>query len=372
HVTILVRRDEFRCPRSVVEHVESNPKITVRYNTVLEEVSGDTVLRSARIRDTKDDTVTEYTPGEGKTFGVFVFVGYAPATDVVRGTIDLDANGYIRTDDSLQTNIEGIYAAGDIRPKPLRQMVTAASDGAIAATELERHISRMRAETGKVPQQPANQPEPSTPSPTAQETTSGSGAFTAEIRDQLTPLFARMESSIELRAVLDDRPISAELKAFLTDLVSLSDRLSLTISDEASDTAPSVSVWRDGKPTGMAFHGVPGGHEFQSFVIGLYNAAGPGQGVDDATLSRIAAIDEPTNIKVFVSLSCTMCPTTVMSTQRIATLNPQVTAEAYDLNHFPALRDQYSVMSVPCMVVNDKDVHFGKMSVAQVLDALGQ
>jgi thioredoxin reductase (NADPH) len=308
---------------------------------------------------------------------VFVFAGYRPQTEFLAGLVELDEQGHILTDENLKTNHDGIYAAGDVRRKNLRQMVTAAADGAIAATELERYTAAMREQTGLVPQPvsfdgsrtPAAEPVPGAGD---SGESAQSGPFTAEMRAGLAAVFAKMESPLELRLHLDDRPVSTELKAYMTELVAMTDRLTLSVADEPGPEAPSVAILRGGTPMGMAFHGVPGGHEFNSFVIALYNAAGPGQPLDDASRSRVAAIDEPTNVKVFVSLSCTMCPTTVMAAQQIAALNPNVTAEVYDLNHFPALRQQYSVMSVPCLVVNDVDVHFGKMPVAEVLDALGR
>ena len=382
HVTILVRRGEFRCPRSMVERLEQNPKITIRYNTEIAELSGDSVPRSAILRNTVDGTTTEFKPANGETFGVFVFVGFTPATAFLGDLVELDAAGYILTDDALKTNRDGVYAAGDVRPKTLRQMITAASDGAIAATELERHITAMREQTGQVPQPPelarsgagaGAQAGAGAEAPAAQSAGATSGRFGPDILAQLQPLFAAMAAPLELRATLDDRPVSAELKDYLTDLVALSDKLSLTTETTGDEFAPCVAVWRDGRPTGLAFHGVPGGHEFQSFVIGLYNAAGPGQALDDATVARINAIDQPTRIKILVSLSCTMCPATVMAAQQVAARNPNVTAEAFDLNHFPQLRQQYSVMSVPGLIVNDDPtIHFGKMNVGQVLDALGR
>ena len=104
--------------------------------------------------------------------------------------------------------------------------------------------------------------------------------------------------------------------------------------------------------TGLAFHGVPSGHEFNSFVLGLYNAAGPGQPLDDDLKARAEAIDTPIDVMILVSLTCTMCPETVLAAQRIASLNPNVRAEAYDVAHFPELKDQYGAMSVPCIVIN--------------------
>ena len=120
----------------------------------------------------------------------------------------------------------------------------------------------------------------------------------------------------------------------------------------------------------MAFHGVPGGHEFTSFVLGLYNAAGPGQALDEAVRQRIASISGEVNLKLLVTLSCSMCPDLVVAAQRIAAENPNVTAHAYDIHHFENLKKQYNVMSVPCLVIGDDQVSFGKKNIAQILDLL--
>ena len=127
---------------------------------------------------------------------------------------------------------------------------------------------------------------------------------------------------------------------------------------------------QDGSWTGLAFHGIPGGHEFTSFVLGLYNAAGPGQTLDEDTRQAIAALNKPVEMKVLVSLSCTMCPDLVVAAQHIAALNPNVTAEVYDLAHFEQLKNRYQVMSVPCMVVNNEQVTFGKKNIQQLLALL--
>ena len=88
-------------------------------------------------------------------------------------------------------------------------------------------------------------------------------------------------------------------------------------------------------------------------------------------MAAIQASQQPTDLQILVSLSCTMCPELVTAAQRLAAANPHITAQAYDLNHFPALRDQYKVMSVPCLVVNHgQQVSFGKKSIAQLLDLL--
>jgi thioredoxin reductase (NADPH) len=190
---------------------------------------------------------------------------------------------------------------------------------------------------------------------------------------QLNTVFGRMVNPLVLKLRLDGRPVSAELKGYMEELARLTDKLSVAVEDSAED-APGVYVCRaDGSWTGLAFHGVPGGHEFTSFVLGLYNAAGPGQAVDADVLEGTRAITQKTDVKVLVSLSCTMCPELVTAVQRLAVENENITAEVYDLNHFPGIRDQYNVMSVPCLVVGDgKTISFGKKNARQVLEVLKQ
>lgn len=176
-----------------------------------------------------------------------------------------------------------------------------------------------------------------------------------------------------LKLYLDNRPVSEELERFITALVALSNKLSMEIVDrQAEETfAPCVEVClTEGKTTGLAFHGVPNGHEFTSFVLGLYNAAGPGQALDDTVKQQIAGITEKTDLKILVTLSCTMCPDLVVAAQRIAAANPNVIAHIYDIRHFETLKAQYNVMSVPCMVINNDKVLFGKKNVTQLLNEL--
>ena len=135
HVTVLIRKEDFSCAASVADQAKNHEKITVRTNTVLEEVSGENGLDYIRYKNTATGEVTEYKSAE--TFGVFVFAGYAPATEAVKDVVDLNEQGYIVTNPAQKTSIDGVYAAGDVCIKPLRQVVTATGDGALAATELE-------------------------------------------------------------------------------------------------------------------------------------------------------------------------------------------------------------------------------------------
>ena len=368
HVTILIRGDGFTCAQATADAARNHEKITVLTNTVVEEVSGDTALRFIRYRNTRTGQVTKHHAADGETFGVFVFAGYEPATELVQGLAELDEQGYVLTDRSQKTTADGLYAAGDVCVKPLRQVVTAVGDGALAATELERLCAAMQARTGLRPQQPVSRAEEA-----AAPAEAGSTLFNGDMLSQLHTVFARMASPLILRLFLDETPLSAELRQYMDELAAQSGKLSVELGDPASaDHLPCVRVCRaDGDWTGLAFHGVPGGHEFTSFVLGLYNAAGPGQALDEESRNAIHAIQKTMDLQVLVSLSCTMCPELVTAAQRVAAENPNITAQVYDLNHFPDLREKYQVMSVPCLVVNSgEQVSFGKKSIRQLLELL--
>ncbi|MBQ2697856.1 MAG: FAD-dependent oxidoreductase [Clostridia bacterium] len=374
HVTILIRAEDFTCARAVADAARHHPKITVLTETEVEEVRGDSVLRSIRYRNRKTGEVTEYRPADGGNLGVFVFAGYAPATELLRGLAELTEEGYVVTDRSLQTTVPGLYAAGDVCVKPLRQVVTAVSDGALAATELEKLAASMQEKTGLRPEPPQPVATEAAETAASPAPAGGSALFDEGMLSQLNTVFSRMAAPLVLKLTLDERPVSTELRGYMEELAALTDKLSLEIERGGeAEEAPVVRVCRaDGSPTGLAFHGVPGGHEFTSFVLGLYNAAGPGQKLDEALKTRIRALNRPIDLKVLVSLSCTMCPELVTAAQRLAAENALVTAEVYDLNHFPALRDRFNVMSVPCLVVDDGEkIHFGKKNVAELLELLG-
>ena len=371
HITILVRNDDFSCAASVADQAKKHEKITVLTNTVMEEVSGENGLTYARYKNTVTGEVTEYISEE--TFGVFVFAGYAPATKAVKDIVKLNEQGYIITDVTQKTSADGIYAAGDVCIKPLRQVVTATGDGALAATELEKYVAAMQRKTGLRADYALKKQVKSQVTADTYESSEYDGLFTSEMRRQLDNVFSRMEKTLLLKLNLDSRPVSAELEHFIATLAALSDKLVSDVVDRNAPEsfAPCVEVcFSDGTPTGLAFHGVPGGHEFTSFVLGLYNAAGPGQEIDSDVQEEIASISSPTDIKILVTLSCTMCPDLVVATQRIAASNPNVTAHVYDIRHFDDLKTRYNVMSVPCLVVNDSKVSFGKKNIRQVLELI--
>lgn len=377
HVNILIRKDDFGCAKSAADEAKHHEKITILTNTEVEEVMGDSVLRAIRYRNNKTGEVTEYKADAGDNIGVFVFAGYEPATELVKGIVELNQQGYIITDENMQTNVAGLYAAGDVRIKNLRQVVTAVGDGALAATELEKYAAAMQRKTGIKPEQPQSAapshsaPAAATEAEEADVSGHKSDLFTPEMLTQLNTVFSRMENNLILELHLDDKPVSQELENYMEELAKLTAKLEVRTASSDLQHKPCVRICRgDGSWTGLAFHGVPGGHEFTSFVLGLYNAAGPGQQLDADVMAEAKAIAKPVDIKILISLSCTMCPDLVTAAQRLATLNDNISAEIYDLNHFPDLRDKYQVMSVPCMIINDGESSFGKKNARQILDLI--
>ena len=142
-VTIIHRRDELRAAKSIQEKAFKNPKMNFLWDTVVEEVDGDELLNKMTLKNVKTGELTTFEADEDDgLFGLFGFIGMIPNSTLFEGQIDMDY-GYIKTDDNMHTNIEGVYAAGDIRVKSLRQVVTAAADGAIAAMQAEKYLAEM-------------------------------------------------------------------------------------------------------------------------------------------------------------------------------------------------------------------------------------
>lgn len=143
-VTIIHRREELRAAKSIQEKAFANPKLHFMWDSVVEEADGDELLSKMVIKNTKTGELTTIEADEEDgMFGLFGFIGLLPNTKLYEGAVDME-NGYIRTDDNMHTNLPGVFAAGDLRVKSLRQVVTAAADGAIAAMQAEHYISNLK------------------------------------------------------------------------------------------------------------------------------------------------------------------------------------------------------------------------------------
>jgi thioredoxin reductase (NADPH) len=138
-LTIIHRRDALRGTKIYQERVLSNPKIKMLWNSVVQKIKGDSIVRSIVIKNVKTGEIDEF-----NTEGVFLFVGVSPRTQFLKNLITFDEAGYIVTDENCETSIKGIFAAGDCRKRLLRQIATAVGDGATAAFATEKYLEERK------------------------------------------------------------------------------------------------------------------------------------------------------------------------------------------------------------------------------------
>lgn len=136
-VSIVHRRNELRAAKSIVEKALANDKINVIWDTVVEEIYGDGIVEGVKLKNVKTGEISDF-----RTDGVFLFVGIKPISEFAKGVVKMNEKGYIIADEEMRTSVEGIFAAGDVRVKSLRQVITAAADGAIAAINAEKYIGK--------------------------------------------------------------------------------------------------------------------------------------------------------------------------------------------------------------------------------------
>lgn len=192
-----------------------------------------------------------------------------------------------------------------------------------------------------------------------------------ELEGQLQPLLDKLAAPVTLVCVLDGGDKSGEMAAFVNHIAGLSPQLSCKFLapgedpevDGALDASllPATGIYTQAGFARMAFHGIPGGKEITGFAGALLNAGGAAKPLDKPTMKDIGKIKRPVNIQVCVSLACHHCAQLVMSAQRVAWENPQVTAHMIDANLYPELVKQYQIQRVPLTVLNgDKTVPGGK------------
>ena len=372
-VTVIAREPDFTCAKSIGDKVKAHPKIEVKFHTELIEATGDSQLRHAKFKNNETGEITEYHAPDGDTFGIFVFVGYAPETQLFKGVIDLDPAGFIPTNEDLMSNVEGVYAAGDIRPKKLRQVVTAVADGAIAATNIEKYVQELREELGMVKEEIEEEK--------VESSSTNSRVLDDAIMQQIQGLAERFEKSVQLVVIQDPEKAekSAEMLSLVNEIASASDKIQVQHYQKGENPEmeakiqanflPVVAFLNDkGEYARIKYAVVPGGHELTSFLLALYNVAGPGQAVKEEIQQKATEIDERVNLKIGVSLTCTKCPETVQSAQRIAVENQNVDIEVVDVFGFQDFKKKYDIMSVPAVVMNDKSLFFGQKDIPALLD----
>lgn len=200
------------------------------------------------------------------------------------------------------------------------------------------------------------------------------------LKTQLRGIFSRMQEPVTLKAVVDmQREKDAEMAAFLNAVAALGEKLTLELYslEEASqapelDTTylPVTGLYKNGTYGRVAFHGIPGGKEMNSFVLAIYNLAGPGQEVSRGLKKKIEKLNKKANIKICVSLACHHCPNVVAACQQVAILNPNVEAEMIDAALYEELVARYKIERVPMMIVNDSDIHMGNKTIEDIVTLL--
>lgn len=386
-VTMIVRKSELSCAKLVADKVKSHPKIEIMFNTEVVSVSGDAMLNKAVLKNNVTGETFEYLADKkDNAFGMFIFIGYAPQTKLFEGKVKLD-DGYVVTDQNMRTNIDGIYAAGDLRIKPLRQLVTAVADGAIAATDAERYVSNLKHRLGikEEEREVVKREVPKKAEAPKVEVPAGNGIsklLNDGLRGQLKGVLDRMEKEVTIVTVVDmaDEK-SIELRDLVLDLANLGDKLNAQVYQKGENAEIEAKIHADkfpvaslldseGNYSGVKFHGVPGGHELNSFILAIYNLAGPGQAVDASSMEKIKALDKKTNVKVAISLTCHLCPEVVVAAQRIAIENANIETEMIDVGLFPDFKNKYKIMSVPAIIIDDEELHFGAKKMDEIISMI--
>ncbi len=135
HVTIILRGDHFQAPKAAVDEALANPNISVMWNSEVRKINGESFVKSVLIENLKTKEIKEL-----ETDGLFVYIGMEPKTALLKGQLELNDYGYIVTDEDMKTLIPGVYAAGDVRAKTIRQIATAVGDGVVAGIMVEKYI----------------------------------------------------------------------------------------------------------------------------------------------------------------------------------------------------------------------------------------
>ena len=374
-VTVIAREPEFTCAKSIADKVLANPKIEVKFNTEILEAKGDIQLRSAKFKNNVTNEIFEYKANEGESFGIFVFIGYEPQSKLFKNIITLDNQGFIPTDEDLATNVEGVYAAGDIRPKKLRQLVTAVSDGATAAFSIEKYVHDLKGKLGVEKEENSSKTTSEVKHPTKK-------FLDDNIQNQLKDIFSKFDKTVKVVLIKDPEIAkSIQMEEFLSEISSLSDKIefqSLNKNENLelekkidAERFPTIAFFdQDNNFKGVKFSTLPGGHELNSFILALYNIAGTGQKISEESKKRIDSISTPHKIKIGVTLSCSRCPESVQSAQRIAIENSNLDVEVIDVFTFPKFREKFEIMGVPAIIIDDKLAGFGQKNIEQFLDLI--
>ncbi|MDO5088349.1 MAG: thioredoxin family protein [Leptotrichiaceae bacterium] len=199
----------------------------------------------------------------------------------------------------------------------------------------------------------------------------------ANIVEQLKTYFDKISEPIEIVSFLGNCRKSEELDSFLLEVDAISDKLNYTkklagedkaLEEKAGITRPvSFTLLKNGERTGINFYGIPGGHEFNSFILAILGLAGLGKKLEGDQLTKIQSITKPLNIETFISLSCTKCPEVVQALNIISLGNPNITASLVDGGIYPDEVAEKNIQGVPVVYINGKQAAIGEQSIEQLI-----
>lgn len=199
-----------------------------------------------------------------------------------------------------------------------------------------------------------------------------------ELKAQISQVFSKLDQDITLVTVVDrENGTCKEMASFLKAISALNSHISLVFKEKgeepeldrllSAELLPATGLFRDSVYLGAAFHGVPGGKEINSFVLAVYNGAGPGQPVEEKIRKCLGKLKTNNNLKVCVSLSCHHCPKVVAAGQRLALLSEKVSCEMIDARLYPELVERWNLNRVPAVIVNDQDIYLGEKDMEELL-----
>ena len=202
----------------------------------------------------------------------------------------------------------------------------------------------------------------------------------ANIVEQLKAYFDKIEEPIEIAAFLNDSDKSKELDSFLQEVDAISNKVNYTrktfgedksLEETAGITRPrSFTLLKGGKKTGINFYGIPGGHEFNSFILAILGLAGLGKKLEGEQLEKVASVKKPLNIETFVSLSCTHCPEVVQALNLISVNNENITTSMVDSAVYFDEAKEKDIQAVPVVFINGKVSSVGEQTLEQLITTI--
>ncbi len=203
------------------------------------------------------------------------------------------------------------------------------------------------------------------------------GLLDTNIVEQLKAYFDKIEIPVEIISFLNDSNKSKELKEFLKEIDAISEKVNVTekifgedksLEEKLGITRPvSFALTKAGEKTGINFCGIPGGHEFNSFVLSILGLSGLGKKLEGEQLTKIQAINKPLNIETFISLSCTKCPEVVQGLNIISMANDNITSSLVDGGVYPEEVEEKNIQGVPVIFINGKQASVGEKTIEELI-----